>query len=394
MVEIADTSRSRSAPAAADAGDAVLMRLRDVARSAWIELATDAVEPNGYYLPGWALAVDAGARNRTDVDALCGWDSSRQLAALMPVVSAWRAFRLPLPVLVAAESYGTLRTPLLLREDAAVSARLLIDEAIAKGAHAIILRDVPLDGAALSAIRQALARDHLTPTVLHGYSRAFLDATGDADALLRDALGAKKLKELRRQRHRLGEAGELAFKVAKTPDDVASAIEMFLTLEASGWKGKRGTALAQHEGDIAFIRRATVDLAATGQCEIALLAAGATPIAAGIILKHGDRAFWFKLGIDERFAKLSPGVQLAIELTRYFCADASVRFVDSTAPAGSPMINPIWRGRFLIGDVLIPLRPGDLWTPVIQIALRAHRFVDTTARGILHAMRRLKARLG
>src|SRR5262249_24286081 len=150
----------------------------------------------------------------------------------------------------------------------------------------------------------------------------------------------KKLKELRRQRNRLGETGALNFTVATTPDAVASAIETFLALEAGGWKGKRGTALVQHAGDATFIRRATVELAASGQCEIALLAAGATPVAAGIIVRHRDRAFWFKLGIDERFAKLSPGVQLAIELTRYFSADPSVRFVDSTAPAESPMINP------------------------------------------------------
>jgi len=186
---------------------------------------------------------------------------------------------------------------------------------------------------------------------------------------------------------------------------VARAIEIFLALEASGWKGKRGTALAQHDGDAAFIRGAPRQLAARGQCEIAVLAAGETPIAAGIILKHDTRAFWFKLGVDERFARLSPGVQLereldarrqpgkALELTRYFCADASVAFVDSTAPADSPMINPIWRGRFAIGDVVIPLRTNDPAMPLIMTALRVHRRLDRAARSVLHALRRLKARL-
>src|SRR4029077_3104136 len=96
-----------------------------------------------------------------------------------------------------------------------------------------------------------------------------------------------------------------------------------------------------HDGDAAFIRHAAPELAARGQCEIAVLAAGATPVAAGIILKHDTRAFWFKLVIDARLAMISPGVQLALELTRYFCADPSVDFGDSTAPADSPMINPL-----------------------------------------------------
>ena len=43
--------------------------------------------------------------------------------------------------------------------------------------------------------------------------------------VLRDALGAKKLKELRRQRHRLAEHGAVHFEVARTPEDVADAIE-------------------------------------------------------------------------------------------------------------------------------------------------------------------------
>lgn len=392
MVEIADMARHQRSQTGSGAARAATA-LSEVAPSAWDDLTSRAIEPNGYYLSPWALAVDAGARGRSHVDALCGFAPSRRLAALLPVVSAWRAYRLPLPVLVSAESDGTLHTALLARDDAAGAARTLLDDAIAKGARAIVLRDVPLEGAAVGAIRGTLARDGLVPVVLRSYARACLDATTDADMLLRDAFGAKKLKELRRQRHRLSDTGALGFTVARTAGDVASAVETFLTLEAGGWKGKRGTALVQHEGDAAFIRRATVELAARGQCEIAVLAAGPTPIAAGIILKHDDRAFWFKLGVDERFARLSPGVQLAIELTRYFCTDPSVAFVDLTAPADSPMIDPIWRGRFAIGDLLIPLKAGDPMFPLILTALRTRHRLDSTARAALHAIRRIKARI-
>jgi CelD/BcsL family acetyltransferase involved in cellulose biosynthesis len=391
MVEIADMAPRERAQSGSSAVTPV-RRLRDVAPSAWDDLAARAVEPNGYYLSPWALAVDAGARRRSHVDALCGWTAARRLVGLLPVVSAWRAFRLPLPVLVSAESYGTLHTPLLAGDDAADAAQALLDDAGARGAHALLLREVPLEGAAVTAIRDALARNGLAPTVLQAYARACLDATNDAETLLHDALGAKKLKELRRQRHRLSDAGALVFTVATSAEDVSRAVETFLALEACGWKGKRGTALVQHAGDAAFIRKATVELAARGQCEIAVLSAAEKPIAAGVILKHDQRAFWFKLGVDEQLAKLSPGVQLALELTRYFCADPSVKFVDSTAPADSPMINPIWRSRFTIGDLVIPLKSGDPLFPVILMALRVHRWLDSSARTVLHAIRRLKSR--
>ena len=37
----------------------------------WRALANRAIEPNGYYLPDWELAVNATAPGRTDVSALC-----------------------------------------------------------------------------------------------------------------------------------------------------------------------------------------------------------------------------------------------------------------------------------------------------------------------------------
>jgi hypothetical protein len=178
------------------------------------------------------------------------------------------------------------------------------------------------------------------------------------------------------------------FEVARRPDEIGPALETFLQLEASGWKGKRGTALIQHAGDATFIRRAVPALAETAQCEIVTLRAGATPIAAGIVLRHQDRAFFFKLGIDERFARYSPGVQLTLDLTRHLCADPAIASADSTASADHPMINPIWRGRFAIGDVLIPLRRNDPVVALIHGALVSLNVAHEAARRVVHRLRK------
>ncbi len=225
------------------------------------------------------------------------------------------------------------------------------------GAHALILRDIPLDGPVMAAFTRTLNWSGVKPRVLQSHARACLDATRDADELLREALGPKKLKELRRQRNRLAEHGDVIFTIATAPSEIQRDLGIFLALEASGWKAKRGTALAQDDGDAAFVRRAVHDAAARGNCEIVTLHAGDTPVASGIVLRHLDRAFYFKLGVDERFAKCSPGVQLTLELTRHLCADPSIAMADSNAIPGHPMIDPIWRGRLAIGDVLIPLKP-------------------------------------
>jgi CelD/BcsL family acetyltransferase involved in cellulose biosynthesis len=406
VVEIADTALTprasmqdaggKRAPAAAAAADRdAFAPLTALAASQWRTLAERAIEPNGYYLPGWELAVNASARGRTGVSALSAFsdtspapDGAARLIGLLPVISMWRAYRIALPALVSADPYGTLCTPLLDRdiaEDAAIS---LIAQARKAGAHALILRSVALDGAAMKAFAGALGRDNLHPRVLQSHLRACLDATGDAEDLLREALGHKKLKELRRQRNRLAEHGNVSFEVARSRDEIAPALEIFLGLEASGWKAKRGTALIQNDGDAGFVRRAALALAETGQCQIVTLRAGDTPVAAAILLRHQDRAFYFKLGIDGHFSKFSPGVQLTLELTRHLCADPAIALVDSTASADHSMINPIWRGRLAIGDVLIPLRRKDPVVSLIHAAMTLRRLVREPARRAVHLIRR------
>jgi CelD/BcsL family acetyltransferase involved in cellulose biosynthesis len=391
---VKDTVGRRLQTATASPARDAFVPLGSIDTSGWRALAERAIEPNGYYLPGWELAVNAFARGRTDVSALDAWsndssapDGAAQLIGLMPAISLWRAYRIPLPALVSAHPYGTLCTPLLDRDQADAAVASLIRGARKAGAHALILRDVSLNGAVMKAFTVALRQDGMQPRVLQSHLRACLDATRDAEELLHDGLGSKKLKELRRQRHRLAEHGAVAFEVARSPQDVAGALETFLTLEASGWKGKRGTALKQDDGDAGFIRRATIALAETGQCEIVTLRAGDTPVAAAIVLRHQDRAFYFKLGVDERFAKFSPGVQLTLDLTRHLCADPAIATADSTASPDHPMINPIWRGRHAIGDVLIPLRRGDPVVSLVHAALASRQWVLGLARRGIRAIR-------
>jgi CelD/BcsL family acetyltransferase involved in cellulose biosynthesis len=382
--------RDRRDAAPAPAREAAQTPVTAVDIGEWRALAARAIEPNGYYLPDWELAVNASAPGRTGACALSAF-GEKGLIGLLPTVPLARATGIPLPALASAHPYGTLCTPLLDGGSAEDAAFRLIEAAREAGARALLLREVALDGATMKAFHAVLRGEGLRARVLNRHLRASLDATRDAEELLREALSGKKLKELRRQWHRLAAYGDVRLEIARAPEDVASAVDGFLKLEASGWKGRRGTALAQVEGDAIFIRRATTALAATGQCEIVTLAAGDTPVAAGIVLRHQTRAFFFKIGVDERFAKFSPGVQLTLELTRHLCADPAIASADSTASPDHPMINPIWRGRFAIGDVLIPLRPNDPVAALIGAALRARQAALGAARWGVQLIRAWKA---
>ena len=80
-------------------------------------------------------------------------------------------------------------------------------------------------------------------------------------------------------------------------------------------------------------------------------------------------------------------MQLTLDLTRHLCADPAIATADSTASADHPMINPIWRGRFAIGDVLIPLRKNDPVVPLIHAALRLRMWGRDAARRALRVIR-------
>jgi hypothetical protein len=133
-------------------------------------------------------------------------------------------------------------------------------------------------------------------------------------------------------------------------------------------------------------------LAAQGRCEIVTLAHGGVPVACGIVLRHGSRAFFFKITFDEREWKTSPGVQLTLDLTRHLCADPDIVDVDSTADADHPMIDHIWRGRLAMADLFVPLRADDLQIAAIRTILIARHAARNRARRIVRAIRSFRER--
>ncbi len=364
-----------------------LVNLADVPVAAWSALMARAIEPNAFYHPAWARAVSASARGHSGAKALVAFDARNRLIGLLPVQSAWRVLKLPIPVLVSWQPYAPLTTPMLDRDRAEDAAAGLIDAAAQAGARAILLDHHTAHGKAMAAFYGAARRRGASPRLLSEHQRALLDAARDAERLMLDALGPKKTKELRRQRNRLADGGAVAFAIATAPDDVADALEKFLALEAAGWKGRRGTALAQDAGDATFIRTAARALAAEGHCRIATLTRAGVPIAAGIVLRHAGRAYFFKVAHDESLARLSPGVQLTLDLTRHLAGDPEISDADSIAVADHPMIDRLWRDRLAIATTLFPTRADDAWTTPLERLIAARNRARDFARSAFHTIR-------
>src|SRR5207247_9296281 len=60
-----------------------------------------------------------------------------------------------------------------------------------------------------------------------------------------DGLSRRFKRNLRRAERRMGELGDVRFEVVTTGRRLKQALEVFYRLEASGWKGRSGTAVTQ-----------------------------------------------------------------------------------------------------------------------------------------------------
>jgi CelD/BcsL family acetyltransferase involved in cellulose biosynthesis len=361
-----EAERAATSPASA------LLPARGVARRGWESLAESSIEPNTFLDPGFATASAScrAAAAAPRVLAAYADAAGARLSGLLPVVSAWEAVRLPAPALFAGLPYMELSTPLLRADDPAEAVGGLINAAAAAGQRLLVLPQAHVEGRAFAALRAAAAERGLSLTADPSVTRAVFDASQDAEAYLRESLGAKKAKELKRQRRRLEDEGPVAFETAETPGEVAAALERFLALEALGWKGARKTALGQHPGDAAFVRAMAADLAARGRFVVAELRQNGRAVAAGLVLLQGDEAAFFKVAYDETLARWSPGVQLTLDLTRWLAARPDIRLVDSTAAADHPMINHVWRERRTVATAYLPLHADDHAAPALIALIR------------------------
>jgi CelD/BcsL family acetyltransferase involved in cellulose biosynthesis len=99
------------------------------------------------------------------------------------------------------------------------------------------------DGPVAARLRRWLAHRRIGTQLRH-FSRAGFAPHASPEAYLSATFSASERSNLRRRERRLREQGELRFESLAADERIAPWIERFLNLEASGWKGRRGSVLA------------------------------------------------------------------------------------------------------------------------------------------------------
>ena len=354
--------------------------------AAWWRLAQTAAEPSAPATPAFALAamrhLPAGKAPALVHDC-AGAGHCRFVA---PVVeSAWRWRGVGRFASTRFSDFFFLGTPLVAAEEPAAM-RALLERLRERGNAALEVCAVPEEGAFWKLLqREAPA----APVVLARWKRAVLDASRAPDDWWNADISSKRRREYRRLWKRLQQQGSLAFEELSAEADVRPWIEEFLALEASGWKGRAGTALLCDDHNAAFVRQMVADFHAHGALRFWRLTLDGRWVAALFGFLVRDVLWLGKIARDEALDAYSPGVLLTIEATKRILADPAIRLADSSADPDHPMIDHLWRQRQTMVDALAPL-PG-VSQPRFQALLameRARRASRAQAKAAWHRLRR------
>jgi CelD/BcsL family acetyltransferase involved in cellulose biosynthesis len=335
------------------------------------QLAESALEPNPFLSPWFLLPALKAFDPPGKVHVLLIRNPPissppGDLLGLFPLVLRRGIHGLPVRVWALWQhDYNYLGVPLVHRDHAPACMDALFCwlAQTQPGAGLLELSHLPAEGSWAHLLIDTLNRWDRTATTSEVHTRAFLQPGGrTGDAYLGQALSSKHRRDLHRLEKKLGELGPLELRSLSPGEEVRHWAEQFLALEASGWKGQEGTAIASKESHANFLRTLFQQAHAAGGLRLLGLFLGDQPVAMTCNLQHGRGGVAFKTAYDERYARFSPGVLLECHNIRRVAADPTCAWVDSCALPDHPMLNRLWLERRAMHTVLIPTGrfPGDL----------------------------------
>jgi hypothetical protein len=357
------------------------------------DLAAAALEPNVFFEP-WALlpALKAFAGKVTIQFVLIHarlpgrGAGAPQLAGFFPLDRRRQWKGLPVPVVrIWLHVYSVLGTPLLRANCARACWEFFLEwlRRSADGAPLLELAFVPGDGP-FDQLLVDSGNDRGTLSFLvERFTRALFRPLASGDEYLAAALSGKHRQEFRRMERRLAEAGTLRYAVLEPNDEPEHWIAAFLELEARGWKGRQGTALARQEADRCFFHSLACEAHRRGRLQMLALLLDDRPIALKCNLLAGEGGYAFKIAFDEAFARYSPGVLLELFAIHKLHEQPGLAWMDSCAVPRHPMIDRLWLDRRTIqtllistgrppGDCIVSLLPALRWVKRKLIGRNSH----------------------
>jgi CelD/BcsL family acetyltransferase involved in cellulose biosynthesis len=245
-------------------------RLEQIA-AGWDRLAEGPFEP--FLGSAWGLSWWSGFGGGRSLRCCALWRGER-LAALFPLAARGRD-RLE----ALANEHSPLFAPLA--EDPAALRPLA--EAVLDAASDLSVLGLPAVDPAVRALTTAGERHVRT---VDRWLTSPLTTTSDDFASYR-AERKKDWRELERRRRKLFREHRVETRLLQVPEDVDAELDEGLALEASGWKGDAGTAMASNPTTDRFYRSVARALSRRGQLRLSSMYADGALVAFDLAALHG-----------------------------------------------------------------------------------------------------------
>jgi CelD/BcsL family acetyltransferase involved in cellulose biosynthesis len=329
---------------------------------AWRALARRALTQNIFYEPEYAIPASLAFGKGVLLATV--ENNPGELQAIWPFRVRRSRWGLPIGVLEGwGHPFAALGIPLVDQEQAETALKALLNfpTIFPRLPRRAFLPLVPDNDAFAELLLAVQTNGRLREARTEGHDRAeLLSGTVDPYAHQSPVTRSKRRRDVRR----LEKLGTVSLQTATSVDDVMAYLAEYLELEASGWKGRAGTAIPQSAGEAAFLTRAVNELAADGRVRVDRLCVDATTVASTITYLSDELAWYAKTSFNEDYAKYSPGSVLVMKLTDALLADPSIKRVDSCAPPHHPLLRSFWGGRFRLSNRIVELQSGDRLFPL------------------------------
>jgi CelD/BcsL family acetyltransferase involved in cellulose biosynthesis len=209
----------------------------------------------------------------------------------------------------------------LARDEEAMEA--LVAAAMERGRRDLELIALPEGDPSLESLSVGARQASMLPLVEAAYASPLVETDGDFDAWRKQS---KKRwgAPLERFRRKMGRDHEAEFEIVAPPADLERELTAGFEVEASGWKGRAGTAITSTPQTETFYREVARSFADRDELRLSRIRLDGREAAFDLCVLHGSRLYLLKTGFDEDFRRLAPGLVMRLSIIEH-CFEQGLR---------------------------------------------------------------------
>lgn len=276
-------------------------RLAELA-AAWDDVLSPSSTPFDEH--AWFVAWWEAFGGGSDLCVCAVWRGHR-LAAIAPLLR-----RSALSLKGLANEHSPLFRPLAVDEAAL---RRAIEAILARDAAELELFGIPSDEPALAALVGEARRRGMRHVVEAAHVSPIVETVGSVDAW-RAASKPRWGAPLERFRRKMARDHDCRTTLVEAPEELDGTLDRGFRVEASGWKGRAGTAILSAPETELFYRAVAHAFARRGELRVSSIELEGELVAFDLTILHSNRLHLLKTGFDERFRRLAPGLVMRLSI--------------------------------------------------------------------------------